>query len=237
MSTISEKIEKLIRLSKSSNQHEAELAMQKAKEIAMQNDLDMSQLQVTAEQDIKEEFTKEFIEDRGKKSCIAIYIFDILKKHFKVTTVTARSYKSTEIYFIGRKDDVQSAKYIYNFLDVTFNRLWKEYKKQNNLPTRYKLTYMNGLWKGLLQKLDEIEREALSKNNIDSQNKYAVIVKNEMVLRDEFMNNLFNNIKKTTTRHNLRGDDETYNAGIASGRNININKGLNNSNNNSFLLA
>ena len=235
LSDVSQKIEKLIRLSQSSNIHEAELAMQKAKQIAIEHDLDLSQLEVTAMQDTKEDFTQETIEEKGKSSCISIYIEDILRKHFKVRILTRRiRYSKTVKIAVGRKSDIHAATYIKNYLEMTFMRLWKSYKKLNNLTVRDKTTYIKGLWKGLDSKLTEIEKETVSKKSEDIQNKYAIIVKNEIQLLNSAVNKFFPSIGNTKVYHRNNGSSDTFNAGFNSGKQIELNSALT-SNNNSLL--
>jgi len=234
LSEISTKIEKLLRLSQSSNQHESELAMQKAKELAMQHDLDLSSLEASANQEVKEEFIKESVDNEGKQSSMAVFINDILVNHFKVYVVTSRvRYQSTTTHCIGRKSDIETAKFVRNFLEVTFVRLWKEFKRKYNLPTTEKKTYFQGLWSGLNQKLREIEESTLKKSDIDIQNRYALIVKNEIELRKDAAKDFFNNLKEASSKRvSTNGSLSTYLAGQQAGKDININHGLTQKDNN-----
>ncbi len=131
MKTIIDKIQKLLALSESPNQHEAEAAAQKAQEILSKYNLTIDA--VALEVNNADVIDKDHFEFTGSMKkwryelmrrvvksvdCDAVY-------HSVNNTITAAT-----IY--GLDQNVQCAIYIYKYLENTINKLRKTYVKQYN---------------------------------------------------------------------------------------------------------
>jgi len=103
----------------------------------------------------------------GRLPVIHKYITYIMQDYFKVITLYVRWYGQTTMTFVGRKNDVEIAKEVYNRLITVFDYLWKQYKTVHRLTNREKASYMFGLKTGLDSKLFE-QQNKTKKETIQS---------------------------------------------------------------------
>lgn len=109
--TITEKVRKLLRLAKSNNAHEAELALQKAMELAAQHQIDVSTL---SDDDEIAKLVTQYFRCGGKR----------LAREWREALRIARGYFNVHtcimhngtVAFIGTAADVQIADYVTTFL-------------------------------------------------------------------------------------------------------------------------
>src|SRR5271165_4100986 len=157
-----EKIKKLIKLSASTNEHEAELALMKAKELATEAGIDLAMDSLkNDEETIKEEFIKQEFNAGKRHSVCQTVVSNILQNHFNVDLVYSGSrWRGRVIHFIGRKSEVELAIYVNQYLTAEFMRRWHKYKDSNNLNTKERNSYLWGLYEGLSAKLNESKKKA-----------------------------------------------------------------------------
>jgi len=226
MTNIIDKIKKLIRLgSNNSNHHEAEAAMLKAQEIAIQNNIDISQ--VSSEEDKKENITKEEKNVGQRLPICSRFITGILAKFFGVSlVVSGNRYLGRTIHFIGKPQDVEFAKWAYEYLNEVFINSWRKYKEDNNKPLEFREIYLLGLCRGLYNKLQENKKNIESNINEENKDKYALVVLDNKAQLAVATKQFFNNLTSGKQKKVKVKDQESYNAGYNNGQKINVNRVL-----------
>lgn len=129
MSDYIDKIKKLLRLSKSSNQHEAELALIRALEIA-------DRYQVDIESIAMDDNIRKLIHDRIRVGARITQerrlAHAIVDRFFNVTSIMAHP----DMLLIGTATDIEIAKYVVEFLVGTCRRCLKQYNHVTPRPSR-----------------------------------------------------------------------------------------------------
>lgn len=148
MSDVTDKIKKLLRLAQSSNQHEAELALQRAFEMAARHNIDMAGLDL-------DDTTKRILHEKfhvGERfSLIRKLTFGILETFFNVSIVMARP----NILFVGTATDVQIAIYIHQFLVGVCSRALRAFEttQRRKLTPTKRNGFIAGFMYGVSAKL------------------------------------------------------------------------------------
>lgn len=154
------KIQKLLALANSDNEHEAQIAAQRAQELMVKHNLEMQQIKVDLE------YAEQVVaNDLPYALWHHNYILNICKDYFFVRTWFApQKYKLTRdnrrqfrygIVFFGTKANVKIANYVFDYLCGAYQRLWLDYKRANGLTEKSRKSYYSGLSKGLRSKLEE----------------------------------------------------------------------------------
>ena len=231
MNEIISKIQKLLRLGSSSNESESNLAMQKALQLAMEHNLSIDYIRAQSLEEKKEEIVDGRV-DTGKRKCVAQKFTSwVINKYFSCSIV----YTWKSICFIGAKSDVEMAIYVQSFLNDEFLRLWKRFKNETGAPVKDRSSYIYGLYKGLCEKLEEQKQRTESQKfaeynqslgEVEAQkikSQYALIIRSKQDRIEGKKNELFPRLTKTRTT-TVNRNPNALNAGVAQGRNININR-------------
>ena len=213
-----DKIRKLLALSRSPNQHEAESALAKAYELMERYHLELA--------DIKEK--PEFERHRGtygKREPLEFrFTFPILRDFFHVQVVSHGSPRWGDFAFTicGTRQNILIAEYVAAFLFVTYQNLWKTNIRELTTPRmglkrkrQIKENYYLGVYRGLNWRLKEAQRQFAGGNLVG-------LIKLSDALTDyvaqQFPNMMENKIKY---RHN---DNGALHAGFLDGKQIDIRK-------------
>jgi len=152
------KIQKLLSLATSSNEHEAKLAAEKANELMIKHNINLSQLNsIAPDQYINEEVVV------GKSMPYeAHWVMQVLDAHFFVRCLFKASRKNAwlekekkwgtrpaVVWFVGEKTNVQVAHYVFGFLVQKYKQLWKQFQAEHGMPHDSKGSYYRGLTSGL----------------------------------------------------------------------------------------
>lgn len=225
MKSITKKIQKLLSLATSSNEHEAKAAADKAQELLVAHNLNLQSIGDSS----LEDYTEEEIISLKKANQETKFTAPIVAQFFFVSVIKSRSRVAgmTTISFIGREENVEIAKYTYDFLVRTFKDTWKAHKKENK--NAHKQSFYYGLYKGLQESL-----EAQRKKTQDSM---ALVLVNDPML-DKAVKKFSPNARNTKTSVRAGSHDDIQ-AGKEQGRNIKINRGLNGGcdNNSKYITA
>ena len=176
---IIDKIQKLLKMTGSREQGEAETALKMAQELAIKYDIDLSNIPLESEKESKQEFVKETADLGARMPVAQKFINPILMKYFGVHLVTGGGrWDGRKMYFIGRKDKAEFAKWVNEFLNNTFMNLWRSYQIATRYPTTYRDSYLLGLQQGLMQKLEE-NKKKVEAEFVTDPNKYALVLVDE----------------------------------------------------------
>ncbi len=213
MEKIISRVKKLLALSSSPNQHEAEQASVMAFELMARYSIEMSAVEGSLDNEIK----KEELISSGRLDSIIWDINQILDKYFYVSLVRYRDryQKKSVLKMMGKQHRIEIAKHVFNFLYDAVDRAWQDYRKtlktmdrQETMDRKY--YFSRGFIKGVEAKLEE------SKINLQEQG--LVIVRDADL--DAFMKkNITTQTTKMTRRMDQHADGDR---GYAKGKKTDI---------------
>lgn len=219
------RIEKLMSLAQSDNEHEASLAMNKAQQLLAAHHL---QSLTTPP-----EFILTIVPTKKKRiTSLQSRICSLLMQFYAVDIVIGETFdiqsgstkKTFELF--GRPENVVIAEYTYHFLEQTIDGLWKKYQLKNAASTALKKSYQLGLIIGFETKLKAAQNPTPS---TDAAQKNLMIT--ERMLRAEkkalkkFIQQRHPRLsRRSSGRQSI--DTHTYNQGLNDGHQIIVHKGL-----------
>ncbi len=219
------RIERLLALSQSTNEHEALAAMNKVSEL--HEKYKISQLSLES----SDEFKTHIIDHKVRR--LASFhgsLASILINYFSVHVVFSSLYdKDTQsshkiIEILGRPESVQLAEYVYWFLYNTLKVLWKQYKERTNVQgVAAKNTYYLGVLKGFDNKMQNSKKERTEQITLASNEKSLVRLEQKRL--DDYLKS------RHPRLHTARSTRRTCNAkifqdGVVKGKDLCIHEGL-----------
>lgn len=157
------RVEKLLSLAQSANEHEAALAMEKANVLLRRHNISRLEQGSAAEYDY-------LIINGGKKRISAVQrtIAAILKDFFYVKVVIGRQFDAAcgetfrVLELIGTEENLAVADHVYFFLTNRLEALWQEYRAAKNAAGREKRSYQLGVLTGFQGRLRSQEEEIVA---------------------------------------------------------------------------
>jgi len=229
--SIIERIKKCLALASGLNatQAEMEVAMGKAKEIAMHHGIDLSS--VSMEPDEVKKSIKVGTDDTLKTRSEYVqpyhkWIFHILQECFDVRVIYHKASlysgaKITKIMLIGETVDMLIAREIFSYLEKLFPRTLSTAVREKRLT--YCAADTNGCYSGLCQGIIRNNRREEEKLNKDDASKWALVVKSKEEVIDEKVKELYPELR-TTRRSSSQFSDEGLGYGYAKGSQIRLNQ-------------
>jgi hypothetical protein len=215
---IIEKLRKLLRLGESSNIHEAELAMQRAQELATKWKISLAELS-EADQ-APEDFVREDVRFQ-KRTFHQRFIDRIINKHFNVSVVFRSS--GLGVWYIGKPSDIAFARFVNDYLAGEFPHQYTLFRK--TCPdVAHRHTFFWGMYRGLDEKLTEARKATERREFVgrpDAESRYQIVVINERDQRKLALAKFFPKLGKS--RQNVHMNNAaSFHAGQTAGRNVNI---------------
>jgi hypothetical protein len=221
-----EKVRKLLALSESANEHEALLAMRKAREL-----LDQHRLPLPGEQS---EYCSLVI-NLGRRMVSSHHraIASILMDHFQVEVVLASTYDAAVcdtfkcLDLIGRPGQVKVAEYIFHFLENRLVRLWENQRRLRPGGGRTAAnSYRLGVLKGFREKLAGERKGAAGRRPTEAVNSMEILpVRMGDPERDRFLSCRYPRLRSSRGR-SVAVDHAHYQAGQEEGRRLELRAGL-----------
>ena len=154
------RLKKVLALTDSPNEHEAETAVQKARRLLLRYNIDAVQL------DDERRFAHRHLGAiKGRRASYELWLAQILHEFFFVEIIWVESYRpgedkgGTVLQVCGTLANLEMAEYVYGYLTELLDRLWREYKKERKLRgNRERQRYFAGVLEGFFNKLQEQER-------------------------------------------------------------------------------
>jgi hypothetical protein len=239
-----EKIRKLLALGSALNDspEQAELAMRKAKQLAIENDIDLASIQVFENKKSDEPIVKGEGINLGKRESVCQkFIYWVLQNHFNVKVITnGGRYYGKQLTLIGKTKDIQIATYINTYLNQEFMSLWHKYRASHyEAQTKDRNSYFWGLYNGLDSKLKEQSKttESASFSSIVAargsqaasqvQNCYALTVVSNKKRLEDAMNDFYPRLRsRSRSSGNGHHSESARESGFAAGRNISLRMGI-----------
>ena len=229
--TIVDKLKKLLTLSKGATGAEAETALAMAMKLATKHEIDIGSIELGNPEAKKEEMIQGEVKCGQRMSVAQKWISWLLQDHFKVNIVYSGSrWSGRRMYLLGRKSDVEFAKYVQDFLREHMLRSWQYYQKANGVSTRYRATYFSGFHRGLSNKLtaakQEQEKESFSAVaepvRAATQDRYTLAIVSEKEARQKFVNEQFGRLRSLRQSVSINYNSGANSAGFAAGQATNI---------------
>ncbi len=237
-----DKIKKLLALSNSSNEHEATLALTKAKELATQYDLDLATIKVVSEKPKDEPIEKGNAICLGHRKPISQrYISCLLREFFNVRVVYfGGRYSGFEMILVGRRKDIEIAHYVQEFLSREFMTRWHQFRSLHpEIQTKDRGSYLYGLYIGLKTKLRGAQQKTENQhftalqasrqpNEIENiKTCYALAKIDHQQNLEKKLREFYPNLRKSRT-YLYSGTDniDAHKQGIQDGKQINLVKAV-----------
>lgn len=153
-SSVLRRIQKLMALSTSSNQNEAEQAMIKSQQLLLKHNVDARYME-----DDEKVFLKRIMKQK-KASAKMEAIANVLKTFF-VSPVYSRANGFVYLEIIGDAINIEIAEYVASILDDEFDKLWDQTRKQQpNLKGMVaKNSFFKGIARGYCNKVSALKKE------------------------------------------------------------------------------
>lgn len=220
------RVQRLLALTQSTNEHEALAAMKKVIELQEKYQLDLMRVART------DEFDSLLIEHKLKRlPAFHSRLASILINYFSVQVVFTTLYDKGRmcvfqaIEILGRHENVKIAEYVYWYLYNTLYMLWLQYQNMSGAKgLSAKLTYYLGVLKGFEEKLHEQKYKGSEVKNQSNEQEKSLIKKEEKLL-DRFMKEKYPRLhsKKTYQRSS---DRSIFNDGFSKGKTLEIHPGI-----------
>lgn len=220
------KIGKLLALAGSSNEHEANLAMEKAMQIAVENNIELSRVSIQQ----KSQVVKDKLDINAARLSVAHkFVASIIQEYFEVKVVTSGNRQvGRSIYFVGAQDKIDFAKFLNSYLTNSFFNLWHNFYRRNPQVTvsTARESYFLGLYRGLGKKLKEAKEQAEQAIANEAKANYSLVLTNSAKELGEAVEKFFPDIKYSKgSSINVKSDD-ALNSGFNDGQKINVHAGL-----------
>lgn len=219
------RVQKLLALAESSNEHEAKIAADKAN--ALMVEYNLTQQAIDAENDYIDNVISEDPYIRPHQRTI----FGLIDTFFFVSvyiesvrhelTIDGRWKYRKLIRFVGTEANVQVATYVFQFLSRKFQELWLDYKRANGLGEKSRRSYYWGLYEGLAVQLSKTREKV-------QEEKGLVLVQDPGL--QEFMESL--KLRRGTKPSKMVLDDQALQQGFEDGKEIKISRGVDSSDGN-----
>jgi Protein of unknown function (DUF2786)/SprT-like family len=211
-----ERIAKLLALAESSNQHEAQAAMNAAQRLMLKHNLD--ELGVGRPQACS---YRHLGAPTGRVSEAERILANILSEHFFIDAIWVPVWRPREakrgsvLEICGRLENLEMAEYVYAFLLQTSARLWEEHKKSLGMrQNRDRRAYVAGVMAGFRQEL-----ELQSRRNA----KEGLVWVGDPEVGDYFQRR---HPRVRWTRHVSSRGSSAHEHGVAAGRRIVLHRGM-----------
>lgn len=166
-----EKVKKLLKLGASSEEHEAELATQKANELLLKYNLKLSE---SLDYNDLTYYQKGVLTQKTRSVKMET-IYDIVSQFF-VKPVFSYFKGGVRLDLFGTKANIEFAEYVVHFLNYELDRLWLKTKKEFNYKgIRAKNSFFKGIGNGFINK-DRGYIHSTALINTEINNRYAQYV-------------------------------------------------------------
>lgn len=219
-----EKVRKLLALSESANEHEALLAMRKARQLLEQHRLPAPGEQFDC---------CSLVIDLGRRKMASHHraIAALLMEHFQVEVVLADTYDAAAcenrkcLDLIGRPGQVKVAEYIFHFLENRLRHLWENQRRARPGGGRTGAnSYRLGILKGFREKLAGAKEAGAGPVRAPSRPDLCPVRLTDPE-RERFLACRYPRLR-TSRGRSITLDPEHYRAGREEGRRLELRAGL-----------
>ena len=220
---IMERVRKVLSLTDSPNEYEAQAAIHKVRLLLLRYNIDLVEL------DQDRQFVRRSIGPvKRRHASFELWLAYILSEHFFVETIWAESYVASknqlgtvlEIY--GTTENTDMASYVHTYLINLLPVLWQDYRDRKGIKSnKERQRYWSGVLQGFCEKLSN--REEKGKSLCE-----AIAEWNGDPALTKFFKDYNPNVK--VRRSGGVWQNDTYIAGIRTGKKVEIRSGIGNNN-------
>jgi hypothetical protein len=238
MNNVTEKIRKLLALGTSTNEFEAQRALCKARELAIEAGIDLAQVEVFKEQK-QESIDKKDIECGKRFSICQRFVNYIIQKHFGCEVINSGCRSGgRSVIFVGSTSDIEIATYVHTFLNREMPNLWYQYREKTGCDLKNRNSFFFGCWKGLDEKLTKTKQETVAakmdsikaEKGADFAQKlnqnYSIVLVTEEQRRKQALKGFFPKLSYRRAKSESIASFDTLAAGKAAGHSISLNRAL-----------
>ncbi len=214
------RVQKLMALAQSSNQHEAEAAMQKAHELTARHNIDL------ISRNMPRDFVSIFPGRPALRHFREEYVLAMLLEDFYFVQgiwvpayVLEKGKMGRALEISGTGQNVKLAGYVYDFVRHFTDRQWDEYSSGKNLNRYRKSDFAVGILKGFRSRLES--GKGTQKNITASR----ALIRIEDPLLHQYMNYRYPHINRVRSK-SLRYDPDIVDDGVRIGEKLVISKGI-----------
>ncbi len=221
-----QRVEKLLALAQSSNEHEALIAMERVSELYEKYNIERLR-----SNNVSADYTHILIPLESQKTK-AVYslICSILMEHFYVKVILADIYIASKnssekvIEICGALENLKIAEYVFHFLVRKIEDLWALQQRNQNLPGKFKRSYQLGLLHGFTEKLHESKINRLNNPLETSTSKAVKIISTDKALA-KYLSRRHPRLRRIATSSG-RVYGSAFSSGQKEGKSIVINRGI-----------
>jgi hypothetical protein len=211
------RLRKVLSLASSPNEHEAQAAVKKARQLLLEYNIDLVEL------DQERAFTTKVLGAvKGRRASYELWLAQILHAFFFVEVLWVPSYRAeadkdgSVLQVYGTLTNLAMAAYVYDYLTLLLERLWKSYKdKQAVSGNRHRQIYFAGVLEGFYGKLQAQTGQMA--------NSTALVWKGDSRLQEYYR--YMNPHIRTRRGRGVRVND-AYHHGLEEGQRVNIHRPL-----------
>jgi hypothetical protein len=232
---IIEKVQKLLALATSPNENEAKLAAAKAHELLTKYNMSLDEVEASKLDEEYEAFDRDM--GRSTQPREDRFIYSILQKFFYVKVLTHKFYekqdspyvnrqyrKRYKFTLVGRRHNVQIARYVYDFLLRAFRSSFLDFCRRCEIPTgERKGAVRNGYYHGLIRGLQDQLAQNLQKVSPDTT---ALVAAMKDPNIDKFIEDMFGKLKDNQPKRTDYVDQQALMAGYRQGQQMKIAMGI-----------
>lgn len=227
-------LKKILSLATSPNEHEAQAAVNKARQLLLQYNVGLVEL------DSERHFNYVSVGLlKGRRANWELWVAMVLNEFFFVEVLWARSYDpkndkmGTILQLFGTATNLAMASYVYDYLYNLLPRLWNEYQQVNDLVgNRERMRYYAGLMQGFYEKLksEEENRKAtvptectVGIESLQSTAGDVLVWQGDQRLRDYYHHMNPNVVERASSGVT---NSEVFRDGVKEGRKVTIHRPL-----------
>lgn len=207
------RVEKLLSLSGSPNEHEASAAFRKAQRLIVDHNLALRETN-------RDFAVRELGTVRSRHHAWEFVLANILDRYFFVDVIWAHGFdaraarRGTALRAFGTEANLEMAAYIHTYLTNVLPQLWEAHKQSRGITSnRERLRYFHGVVLGFEQKLAAAQRAM--------RDEEGLVVQGDPELRAFFRHH---NPRVQTVRRGSSRDHDAVRAGESAGRDLKIRK-------------
>ena len=222
LTSVISKVQKLLALSKSSNENESKAALNAANKIIDEFRLTSEDLSYTAEDEIA--FDEGYVYETSKVTAWKQSLLHVLAKHFGCALLN-EAWKPegrlvSRFKLVGRKGDMEIARYFYGYLTSECSRLAQANVKGTGRVAiaSYCLGFVNGVGAQLAESRKAVVAETHSTG--------LVKLEARAELSKKFMHDSIKNLKTVKSRSAAQFDMNAYHSGKQAGERMHLGTSL-----------
>lgn len=212
---------------------ESQAAVAMANKLITQHNISLDEIRQTEKNADTDTWGEGKIYESGKYTLdisLAVKVIEdfFFVKHIMFKNPTTRAGRGFKLCFYGKKENVITAKYVFDGLMFAFDNLWSKYRRNTGCEAKYRRTFIFNLAKGFGDKL-KIDRYNMVKEmdaeKCATQGTTALAIRNIQEHTIQKFHSTYPNLKSSNINFSqIKHNSSVAQAGYNAGRKLNINR-------------